>query len=106
MQIVQDWAVDLIRVVTVFCRHLLSDPSAIHRIIPALCPRSSMLFRKFMNPTLGLEVVGLSMRGWADRIHSTSYSHNATAVACCEKRYAVGLRTGHVVLYYASTCQV
>jgi WD40 repeat protein len=105
MQIVQDWAVDLIRVVTVFGRHLLIDPSAIHRIIPALCPQSSMLFRKFMNPTLGLEVVGLSMRGWADRIHSTSYSHNATAVACCEKRYAVGLRTGHVVLYYASTCQ-
>src|SRR5271156_202164 len=106
MQIVQDWAVDLIRVVTVFGRHLLSDPSAIHRIIPALCPQSSMLFRKFMNPTLGLEVVGLSMRGGADRIHSTSYSHDhATAVACCEKRYAVGLRIGLVILYYASTCQ-
>jgi hypothetical protein len=106
MQIVQDWAVDLIRVVTVFGRHLLSDPSAIHRIIPALCPQSSMLFRKFVNPTLGLEVVGLSVRGWADRIHSTSYSDDsATAVACCENRYAVGLRTGLVILYYASTCQ-
>jgi hypothetical protein len=27
-----------------------------------------------MNPTLGLEVVSLSMREWADMIHSTSYS--------------------------------
>jgi WD40 repeat protein len=106
MKTVDDWAVDLIRLVTVFGCDLLSQPSAIHDIIPPLCPPNSILHRKFGNSTLGMEVVGLSARGWTDRIHSTSFAPTeATAVSCCEKRYAVGLHSGSVILYYASTCQ-
>src|SRR5436305_9387087 len=38
MKAISDWATDLVRLVTAFGRHLLQDPSAIHRIIPPLCP--------------------------------------------------------------------
>ncbi|MCJ1394922.1 hypothetical protein MMC18_007802 [Xylographa bjoerkii] len=106
MKAVQDWAVDLIRLVTVFGRPLLYDPSAIHRIIPPLCPRTSILFRRFGNPPLGLEVAGLSFKEWSDKIAQVSFPEDHTlALACCERRYGLGLRSGYTILYHPSTCQ-
>jgi WD40 repeat protein len=106
MKTISDWATDLVRLVSAFGRHLLQEPSAIHRVIPPLCPGHSIINRKFGNPHLGLEVTGLSAKGWSDRIASVMFPNDrTTAVACCEKRYAVGLRSGIVILYYASTCQ-
>jgi WD40 repeat protein len=103
---IRTWAVDLIHLVTVFGRHLVNQPSSIRHLIPALCPRESMLYRKFSNSALGLEVVGVSARTWADRISCTPFHEDyITALACCDKIYAVGLRSGTVVLYYVSTCQ-
>jgi WD40 repeat protein len=106
MKTISDWATDLVRLVTAFGRYLLQDPSAIHRIIPPLCPGHSIINRKFGNPHLGLEVTGVSAKGWSDRIALVMFpTDHTTAIACCERRYAVGLKSGIVILYYASTCQ-
>lgn len=106
LKTIEEWAVDLIRLVTVFGREILKQPSAIHHIIPPLCPPNSILRRNFGMPSLGMEVVGQSARGWADRVFSSSFTPNeASSIACCERSYAVGLRDGTVVVYYASTCQ-
>jgi hypothetical protein len=106
MKIIQAWAVDLIHVVTEFGEHLLRDPESIYYLIPPLCPRDTVLYRTFGISPLGLEVVGLSARTWADRISCINLANDrSTALACCDKRFAIGQRSGMVVLYYVSTCQ-
>lgn len=103
---IRTWAVDLIHLVTVFGRHLTNQPLSIRHLIPAFCPRESMLHRRFNNSTLGPEVVGVSAKKWDDRISCTPFhDDHITALSCCDKLYAVGLRSGVVVLYYVSTCQ-
>ena len=101
---VREWATDLIRLVTVFGRNLIQQPASIYRIIPPLCPINSKIYARFGHPTNGLEVVGLSPRGWSDRISSAAFENYSTSLACCKERHAVGLKD-EVVVYHADTCQ-
>lgn len=106
MKLVSGWAVDLIRLVTVFGKHILSDPACIHTIIPPLCPTKSQINRYFGQSSLGMEVVGLSEREWTDRIFTAQFQDDSVMpVACGETTFAVGLRSGIVVVYDAATCQ-
>lgn len=106
MKFVRGWATDLIHLVTVFGKHLLSDPACIHTVIPPLCPTGSEIYKRFGSPSPAMEVVGLSEKTWADRIFSAPFHDDLTiAMACSGTSYAVGLRSGIVVLYSASTCQ-
>jgi len=106
MKFVRGWAVDLIRLVTVFGKHILKDPACVHTVIPPLSPLGSEIYRRFGSSSLGMVVVGLSSKGWADRIFSAPFHDDFTlSTACSETCYAVGLRSGIVVLYNASTCQ-
>ncbi|KAI9695527.1 MAG: hypothetical protein M1820_008540 [Bogoriella megaspora] len=106
LQDVQEWANDLIHIPTAFGKDLQKDPTAIHSVIPSLCPPHSKIFREFRNPDLGLHVIGLSRGSWPDRISSATLGRNyANALACCEKLYAVSLRSSQIVLFYATTCQ-
>ena len=106
MSTVHGWAIDLIHLVTMFGRFLLHEPSAIHSVIPPLCPPKSMIFRSFGRLPQGLEIIGLSADDWSDRISSISFAPDyTTALACCEKFYAVGTRGGLIVVFHASTCQ-
>lgn len=57
-------------------------------------------------PERGLHVLGLSRISWPDRISSNSFGRDyATAVATCEKRYAVSPRSKQIQLYHTTTCQ-
>ncbi|KAF7503410.1 hypothetical protein GJ744_003893 [Endocarpon pusillum] len=106
MKFVRGWAADLIRLATVFGKHILSDPSCIHNVIPPLCPTGSEIYRRFGSSSPAMEVVGISDKGWADRIFSAPFHDDSTtSTACSEAWYAAGLKSGMVVLYNASTCQ-
>ena len=102
----EGWANDLIHIATVFGQDLLQKPIAIHIVIPPLCPTLSRIYREIGNRGIGMQVVGLSDRPWSDRISSASYGRDyANALACCERFYAVALRSAEIVLYYKTTCQ-
>lgn len=100
------WADDLIHLVTAFGKNLYEEPHIIHTIVPSLCPTESKIYSQLRNSEVGLQVFGFSHTAWPDQISSTSYGRDyANALACCEKAYAVALRSQQIVIYYATTCQ-
>ena len=105
-QNVQLWTVDLIRVVMAFGNHLIDFPFAIHFLIPPVCPPQSRIFSQFGSDTKGLEVVRPSTRDWHDRLSCITHRDDfCSAIACLDTRFAIGLSSGAVVLYSASTCR-
>lgn len=100
------WAVDLSRIVTQFGVNLLSNPAAIHTLIPPFCPRDSAIYRNFGCAEDGIKLVGAWNKGWDDRICSISYHDTyGTVVATLDERFAVGLSDGMVKIYRTSTCE-
>ena len=108
-QLIDGWALDLRHLVISFGDTLIHSPSSTHYSIPPLCAPSSKIHQLFGLSLRGLQVVGLSMKQWDDRICSLNYysSHSqaCTALACGDNQFAVGLPNGNIKLYYMSTCQ-
>jgi WD40 repeat protein len=100
------WAADLPRLVTEFGRNLKINPTAIHELIPPLCPHRSSIYRQFGTAKAGLQLRGSSNSDWDDRI-SCHYYRDKTArcIACQDRWYAVGLSDGMIHMYWTSTCQ-
>lgn len=106
IKIVSAWATDLPRIVGEFGANLISDPSAIHLLIPPLCPRNSIINQKFAESANTFQVAGPSFQEWQDRISCIGYrNERAKSIACRDGRFAVGLSDGNILVYYATTCQ-
>lgn len=102
----REWADDLIHIVTVFGKELSKRPDAIHNIIPPLCPPNSKIHRAFGDLGAGIQVLGGPRGSWPDRISCVSFGKDfATALASCEQRYAVSLRSKQILIYHGTTCQ-
>ncbi|KAI0196396.1 WD40 repeat-like protein [Astrocystis sublimbata] len=100
------WTVDLSKTVTQFGFNLLSDPSAIHTLVPPLCPRDSALYRHFGRAEDGIKLLGNWNRGWGDRICSISYNDTYTTyITARSQQFAVGLTNGDVKVYNSATCE-
>ncbi|KAI0521675.1 WD40-repeat-containing domain protein [Xylaria bambusicola] len=100
------WTVDLPKMVTQFGVNLLSDPSAIHTLVPPLCPRDSAVYRHFGYAEDGIKLLGDWNRGWGDRISSISHNDTyATTVTARDQQFAVGLSNGAVKVYSNATCE-
>lgn len=106
LQDLYGWADDLIHLVTAFGKDLYRDPRVIHTVIPPLCPSQSKIYSELRNSEVGLQVFGFSGSSWPDQISSSSFGRDyANALACCEKAYAVSLRSQQILIYYTTTCQ-
>ncbi|KAI1424639.1 WD40-repeat-containing domain protein [Xylaria sp. FL1777] len=100
------WTIDLPKIVTQFSVNLLSDPTAIHTLVPPFCPRNSAVYRHFGHAKDGIKLLGAWNRGWGDRICSISYHGIYPAVvAARDQRFAIGLSDGLVTVYHTSTCE-
>ena len=100
------WARDLPRIVTQFGLNLLSHPAAIHELVPPFCPRESAIHKQFASTTGGIVLKGLQSIHWSDRVSCIVYKDSmATALACMDQRFAVGLSDGKVHIYQTSTCE-
>ena len=107
VQLVDGWATDLLRLVAAFGGNLLSNPSSIHFLIPPFCPAESTIYQQFGRSVHGLAVVGLSNKMWEDCISYLPYRDTrATALACGESTFALGMKSGIIYLYDQSTCQM
>ncbi len=71
--LVQQWGVDLSRLVNKFGKQLGQFPSSIHHLIPPFCPTESALRRQFANNYRGLYIQGCVPAGWDDCLLTLSY---------------------------------
>ncbi|RFU23947.1 hypothetical protein B7463_g12392, partial [Scytalidium lignicola] len=104
-QLIQNWSVDLIRLVAKFGKNLLRCPSSIFGLIPPLAPPESAIASQYKY-SKGIQILGLSQRVWDDRLCSISFhGKTATAVAYGDSSFAVGLQSGAVHIYDHTTFQ-
>ncbi|KAK6845809.1 WD40 repeat-like protein [Apiospora arundinis] len=106
IQLIDSWAIDLIRVSARFRSKLLACPSAIHYLIPPFCPTESMISTMFIVPTRSLTVKGSRETEWDDCLVRVDFAKGqTTALAHGSVSFAVGLSTGQVSLYDAGSIQ-
>lgn len=105
MQTIRGWTTDFIRIVAKFADALTMSPSAIYTLILPFCPTESAI-RKIAGPGRRLSVVGLSNTQWDDRLSCIDFHEGQTSAICHgDDFFAVGLTTGTVALYQATSCQ-
>ncbi|KAI9780421.1 MAG: hypothetical protein M1839_006695 [Geoglossum umbratile] len=104
-QRIQQWSIDLTRLVAKFGKNLIRCPSSIYGLIPPLAAPESAVASQYRDPR-GIQVCGLSRKEWDDRLCSVSYhGKTATTVACEASNFAVGLQNGAVFVYDHTTFQ-
>jgi hypothetical protein len=103
LALLEKWGDDLIHLVTNFSGWLRRSPKAIHHLIPPFCPPDSAIRRQLTSPARGLNVQGLSSRGWDDCIATITYAKGIkpNTVAAGPGYFAVGMvnMAGHVLIY-------
>ena len=105
MQTIRGWTTDLIRIAAKFADALIMLPSAIYSLILPFCPMESTAY-KTANLGRRLSVVGLSDSQWDDRLSCIDFHQGQTSAVCHgDEFFAVGLTTGTVALYHATSCQ-
>ncbi|KAI4266874.1 MAG: hypothetical protein LQ337_008625 [Flavoplaca oasis] len=97
------------RIAGEFGSNLISDPSAIYRLIPPLCPPNSIIYKQFASEGASLttfQVIGLSAEDWDDRVSCIYYGdQRAESIACRDGRFAIGFSNGSIIVYYNESCQ-
>lgn len=103
LKVLEKWGSDLIHIVTKFSSRLRASPRSIHHLIPPFCPTDSAIRQQFSSPYRGLNVLGLSNRGWDDCLTTISYPSGMrpNIVAAGPGNFAVGMMNarGDVKLY-------
>jgi WD40 repeat protein len=106
MKRIRGWTTDLIRIVPKFADALTMSPSAIYSLILPFCPTESMI-HQIANPGRRLSIVGFSNVEWNDRLSCIDFHEGQTSTVCHgDEFFAVGLTTGTVALYHATSCHV
>ncbi|KAL3419421.1 NACHT and WD domain-containing protein [Phlyctema vagabunda] len=97
-----NWIVDLVKVVGKFSRHLRSEPSAIYKIVPAFCPQESVLHRQFYNSdSANVLVSGVSNIAWNSNLAKINVptADQAWDITCGGQHIAVSTSTGSVQVW-------
>lgn len=106
---VQQWTMDLIRIVGKFGNNLSQNPSSIYKLIPPFCPKTSAISRTFGSSSdSALSVAGLSSEGWDDCLARLNVGGDETASRIfCTECYFVALvaGSGTLVFYNVDTCE-
>lgn len=99
------WTTDLIRIVAKFGDALIVSPTAIYSLVLPFCPTESAAYnvaKSGKRPS----VVGLSSTQWDDRLACINFPKGQTSAVCHgDEFFAVGLTTGTVALYHATSFQ-
>ena len=92
IDLLERWATDLVKVVGKFSRQLLSDPLAVYKLIPPLCPEESVLHRQFYQPNSAKVVITrISNTLWNDNLAKINLPNGDRAwnVACAAQYIAI-----------------
>lgn len=102
LELLDMWAVDLVKVVGKFHRQLLSDPGAIYKLVPPFCPDNSILHRQFYRAeSSDLSISGISNTTWNDNLARISLRNGDQAwkITCAGHYFAVLSSTGAITLW-------
>ncbi|KFA45549.1 hypothetical protein S40293_06563 [Stachybotrys chartarum IBT 40293] len=106
LELLDEWSIDLIKLVGRYSRHLASQPEIIYEIIPALCPGSTVLARTFRatSSSTDFRVKGTEHADWNDNVGRLSLPANSETykIACGGNLTAVLDCNGVVRLWDAS----
>ena len=100
IELVEQWATDLLNVVGKFSRHLIEDPTAIRRLVPQLCPHRSAIYRQFSKQPR-FSVDNISYNDWDDCLGRVliDTGHRATQLICSARHLAVLTMDGMIFLW-------
>ncbi|KLU88594.1 hypothetical protein MAPG_07579 [Magnaporthiopsis poae ATCC 64411] len=108
VHLLDSWITDLIRVPAKFGTQLLLSPSAIHCLIPPLCPPDTIISKSFARDPKAppLHVKGIPPGTWDDCLARFDFQGGETvAVAHGSRLFAAGVSTGEISLFERSSVQ-
>ncbi|POS72340.1 hypothetical protein DHEL01_v209267 [Diaporthe helianthi] len=92
IQLLEDWSVDLIKIVGNFGPQIVSCPHVIYDVIPALCPGESVFSRTFYSPdTATIRTRGNESADWDDNLARLALpgSSKCYKISCAGRYLAV-----------------
>ncbi len=101
----EKWATDLVRLVTKFGLHLRQSPGSIYNLVAPFCPRESAMRQQFASSSRAIQVGGTSLAMWDDCAFTVLFQERTAALDCGPGLFAVGLKSGDVVVFDEVTCQ-
>ncbi|KAH8802637.1 NACHT and WD domain protein [Xylogone sp. PMI_703] len=105
-ELVENWAIDFVKIVGKFGANLRRDPESIYKTIPPFCPKSSSIYQLFgKKEAKSLMVSGLSTENWDDSITRISLGFNvfASSILAAGTQIAILASSGSVFIFDAST---
>ncbi|KAI1121559.1 hypothetical protein F5Y10DRAFT_288297 [Nemania abortiva] len=109
IDVVENWATDLIKIVGKFGNTLRQHPDSIYKLIPPFCPEDSIVYQQFgRKESRALHVSGVASNTWDDCLARFSLEKGAVAssVIAAGSRIAVLAnvrKTAHILTYRAAT---
>jgi WD40 repeat protein len=105
MRLLRGWTTDLLRIVAKFGDALITSPTAIYSLVLPFCPTESTVYNVARSGRR-VSVLGLSNTHWDDRLSCIDFSQCQTSAVCHgDESFAVGLTTGMISLYHATSFQ-
>ena len=101
-EVLELWAIDLLKIVGKFGGHLLQDPTAIYKYIPQFCPQNSRIYQQFGHAhSSPLRVEGLSNAEWDDCLArlSVGAKNEALLIRCFGRFLAILTSKGNTILW-------
>ena len=105
-EVLDSWAVDLVKIVGKFGKILRQNPESIYKLIPPFCPHSSVVYQQFgKTKDKSLLVSGLSNENWDDSVARISFEFGtyASSISAAGAQIAILVSSGSVFLYDSST---
>lgn len=106
VELFNNWAVDLIKLVGKFGRSLRNKPDTIFRQIPPLCPHTSSIYQTFgKTEARSLSISGLSAQEWDDSLARITFGDGVLASSIAVTRSFIAILTspGQVFIYDSTT---
>lgn len=105
LDLLERWAIDLVKLIGKFSRQLSSDPTIIYNLIPALSPKYSILHQQyFQRDATEIAIKGISDTHWNDSLAKIALPNGDQAwnIACAADILAVLGSSGTVYIWNAS----
>ncbi|KAL2070557.1 hypothetical protein VTL71DRAFT_13583 [Oculimacula yallundae] len=107
--ILETWIYDLFRLGAKFGNSLVTSPSSIYTLIPAICPSESVFSRYRLSRLQQkcLTIHGLEQNTWDDCVARMDYpARKTSAVSCGNQYFAIALSDGTIYIYFLDTTQI
>lgn len=108
IELIKNWAIDLIRIIGKFGTSLAENPASIYRLVPPFCPRGSQIWESYgQSRGTALSVEGITSSNWDDCLARLNVGEDETASkVLCTGPFFVTLigSSGTLIVWNSETC--